>query len=278
MVDSVALGPDSQPGRRPERLRLPEPALSEAKRALCEAERRMSMSGKRLAEALHVSPRTWRSYKDPAEPGPPPDLVRRLDALLAERDETLGGQLTTLWGLPVVEEGRGPVLPSSETSPRPLDEGQANVPRRRRLALLAITLMAILTVGIAVRALVDQADDRATTTSAEITIYNKVVLDETRVREDVPAYLTISPRCLAKSTCGIEGTDVLETGMRVTAVCQTEGSFVTNRFGDTPNDENFDSTRWYGINLNGKFGYLSEVWVAKEHRGGLDLRSCEPSG
>lgn len=255
--------------------------MSEAKRALREAERRMAMSGKRLAEALHVSPRTWRSYKDPAEPGPPPDLVRRLDALLAERDESLRGELTALWGLPVVEEGRdgeGPVLPSSETSPRPLDDGQANVPRRRRVALLAITLMAVLTVGIAVRALVDQDDDPAAATSAEITIYNKVVLDETRMREDVPAYLTISPRCLAKSTCSIEGTDVLRTGMRVTAVCQTEGSFVTNRFGDTPNGDNFDSTRWYGISLNGKFGYLSEAWVAKEHRGGLNLRECEPSG
>ncbi len=77
--------------------------MHEAKAALQEAERRLGMSGRRLAEALHVSPRTWRSYKNPAEPGPTPDVVRRLDGLLAERDESMAGQLSALWGLPALD-------------------------------------------------------------------------------------------------------------------------------------------------------------------------------
>jgi hypothetical protein len=263
MGDTEGVRDHSRPGRPPERLRLSEPAMSEAKAALDDAEQRLGMSGRRLAELLHISPRTWRSYKDPAEPGPTPDVVQRLDALLAESDKGTRGELSRLWGMP----------PLSEAADGELTAAGAKVAPTRRVAVLAVLVAVAVGVGV-----VSSRDSDSGANETEVVVYNKVVLDETRMREDTPGYLTTSPDCLAKSQCGVEGTDFLRTGTRLKAVCQTEGMEVTNRFGDTPNPENFDSTRWYGVTVDGTFGYFPEVWVAKEYRGGLGLRRCEPSG
>lgn len=242
--------------------------MSKAKAALDDAEQRLDMSGRRLAEFLYISPRTWRSYKDPAEPGPTPDVVQRLDTLLAESGKGTRGELSRLWGMP----------PLSEAADGEQTAAGANLAPNSRVAvpaILAVLVVVAVAVGVGV---VSSRDSESGAHEAEVVVYNKVVLDETKMREDTPGYLTTSPDCLAKSQCGVESTDFLRTGTRLKAVCQTEGMEVTNRFGDTPNPENFDSTRWYGVTVDGTFGYFPEVWVAKEHRGGLGLRRCEPSG
>lgn len=78
--------------------------------------------------------------------------------------------------------------------------------------------------------------------------------------------------------CALPGTNVA-TATWLTAVCQTVGRTTTNGNDTTPIDSHnpgrSTSDRWYGIRLkDDRFGYLSEVWVAPEHRGGLALPQC----
>ena len=50
---------------------------------------------------------------------------------------------------------------------------------------------------------------------------------------------------------------------------------VLNGTIDDGNPGLFESTRWYGIQLpDGRFGYISEVWIRDADRGGLDLPHC----
>jgi hypothetical protein len=113
-------------------------------------------------------------------------------------------------------------------------------------------------------------------------VHNVVTDGATAVREDTAAYLSARPEIYCKSRgCALDGPN-LHTSDRLTVVCQVAGDRTTN--GDdstTVDDANphlYTSTLWYGARLSdGRLGYLSEVWVADDDRGGLDLPRC-PAG
>lgn len=99
------------------------------------------------------------------------------------------------------------------------------------------------------------------------------------MREDAPAYLsTVTRNFCKRDGCALAGTDV-GSGAVLTAECTTLGDRTTNGQDnsaiDDANPALYTSTRWYGIRWSdGRFGYISEVWIAGQHRGGLGLRSC----
>lgn len=110
-----------------------------------------------------------------------------------------------------------------------------------------------------------------------VTIFNKVVLDENNMREDSPSYLSKRTVNMCKKLgCAVTNTGY-GTGDKVRALCKTTGEANTNRFGDTPNKDNYDSTLWYLIvGPDGPVGYLSDVWINPTQRGGLKLPECDP--
>lgn len=112
-----------------------------------------------------------------------------------------------------------------------------------------------------------------------ITVYNMVTNGGTQMREDTPAYLSKVTQNYCKSNgCALSGTD-MKTGAQITAVCHAQGARTTNgedhRSIDDANPGLYQSTLWYGIRWgDGRFGYISEVWINSAHRGGLGLPGC----
>lgn len=112
-----------------------------------------------------------------------------------------------------------------------------------------------------------------------ITVDNRVTNGSTQMREDVPAYLsTVTRNYCKRDGCALSGTDV-NNGAALTAECTILGDRTTNGQDNSSIDDGnpglYTSTRWYGIRWgDGRFGYISEVWIASGHRGGLGLRSC----
>jgi Cutinase/von Willebrand factor type A domain len=101
------------------------------------------------------------------------------------------------------------------------------------------------------------------------------------MREDpIPARLTTQPwKFCGSRGCNINGTERVSGQSYEWAICQTQGERTTNGHdtdaGDDANPLRFESTRYYGVRLaNGVFGYVSEVWIRGEDRGGLGLRQC----
>ncbi len=78
--------------------------------------------------------------------------------------------------------------------------------------------------------------------------------------------------------CALSGTD-MGSGAVITAEYTVIGNRTTNgQDNSTIDDGNpglYTSTRWYGIRWgDGRFGYISEVWIRADFRGGLGLRNC----
>ncbi len=113
-----------------------------------------------------------------------------------------------------------------------------------------------------------------------LTIDNRVTNGATQMREDTPAYLSTVTHNFCKSDgCMLANTDVLDSGDRVNAYCQTSGDRTTNgQDNSSIDDQNpalFESRRWYGIRwADGRTGYISEVWIAAGDRGGVGLPAC----
>lgn len=114
--------------------------------------------------------------------------------------------------------------------------------------------------------------------SRTVSVMNQVT-SGLEMLEDTPSYLsTMTASGCKRDGCALEGTDV-GTGDELTATCQTLGPRVTN--GDdttTADDANpalADSRLWYGIRWpDGRFGFLSEVWLHADDHGGLELPLC----
>lgn len=116
-------------------------------------------------------------------------------------------------------------------------------------------------------------------TTRQITVDNRVTNGATQMREDTPAYLsTVTHNYCKRDGCALSGTDV-GSGNTLTAECTLAGDRTTNGQDNSSIDDSnpglYSSTRWYGIRWgDGRFGYISEVWIASQFRGGLSLRVC----
>lgn len=116
-------------------------------------------------------------------------------------------------------------------------------------------------------------------TTAALVVDNRVTNGSTAMREDTPAYLsTVTRNFCKRDGCALGGTDV-GSGNGLTAECTVIGDRTTNgQDNSTIDDGNaglYSSTRWYGIRWgDGRFGYISEVWIRGQDRGGKGLRGC----
>jgi hypothetical protein len=114
---------------------------------------------------------------------------------------------------------------------------------------------------------------------AVVAIDNRVTNGAGMREDDAPAYLSAVTENYCRSRgCMVAGTE-MGSGHQVVATCQVTGARTTNGHDSDPaddaNPERFESTRWYRIAWpDGRTGYLSEVWVAAAHRGGLGLPGC----
>lgn len=117
---------------------------------------------------------------------------------------------------------------------------------------------------------------------AQIVVDNRVVVDAVGLVPDVgPAYLSVRPvpRCVVQvPTCKITGSDFVD-GQAVDAVCFVFGEGMTNMdFGSLTarlNPARVTSSLWYGVrDRQGRVGYISEVYLTPESRGGLGLARC----
>ncbi|WP_075735885.1 hypothetical protein [Streptomyces acidiscabies] len=113
----------------------------------------------------------------------------------------------------------------------------------------------------------------------EITVYNKVTDGPTLMREDKPGYLSeVTKNFCARNGCSLPDTE-LRTGDRITAVCQTVGERTTNGEDNNARDDGNSglakSELWYGIRAaDGRFGYISAIWIEPGRRDGLGLPNC----
>lgn len=111
-------------------------------------------------------------------------------------------------------------------------------------------------------------------------VYNKVTSGPERMREDIePVTLSTKPVafCGGRDVC-IEETERETGGTYDAAVCQREGEAITNGQDTGGSDDDnpglFTSKLYYGVRLDDTFGYVSEVWIDPEDRGGLGLPPC----
>ena len=117
-------------------------------------------------------------------------------------------------------------------------------------------------------------------TTITITVQNQVASGpDSLVEDSSPAYLSTKtePSCSRKG-CKVAGTE-LATGASLMAVCRTNGAQMYNYNLDSVASENnpnrVASTLWYRVVLaDGRAGFISEVYVVPNDRGGKDLPVC----
>ncbi|MEU7478349.1 helix-turn-helix transcriptional regulator [Lentzea sp. NPDC042327] len=213
-------------------------------------------------------------------------------------NKALVGDVLQALGLDADEVGswlaRHDRLTAGRTAARSVDVAAEQTPpatRRHvnRLAVAAVAIGLAVGSGFALTTAFDSdgftkaVDGRATDPppgSKEVLVQNKVAIGPTTLREDdSPSYLssrTVS-RC-TQNDCKLAGTDVY-SGARLTAYCRTDGEWLTNADisseGIKQNPGLVASQIWYGIYwVDGRRGFISEVYLEEGYRGGLDLPPC----
>src|SRR4051794_11827321 len=191
--------------------------------------------------------------------------------------------------------GTTPEEPAPVTGPAPEPRG-GELPAVRRRLVLGVAAAVVAAAAVLVGGLVAtaQEDDRGAAAGAtalsvvrvggdrEVVVHNVVTNGASAVREDTAAYLSSRPEIYCKSRgCAIDGLN-FHTSDRLRVTCQVAGDRTTNGDDSTTQDDAnpalYSSTLWYGVRLSdGRMGYLSEVWVRDDDRGGLALPRC-PTG
>lgn len=116
--------------------------------------------------------------------------------------------------------------------------------------------------------------------AAVITVQNMVAQGPDQLIEDAtPSFLstTTQPYC-ANADCKLGGSEAA-TGAKFVAVCQVTGTEMFNYNLDSSESRNnphrASSSLWYMAKLpDGRAGYISEVYIAPEDRGGKGLPEC----
>lgn len=113
-----------------------------------------------------------------------------------------------------------------------------------------------------------------------LTVDNRTTNGLGMSQDGTPLRLTSEKRIFCgRIGCNINGTERTHGQTYDAAVCQSTGERFTNGNDhdavDDANPELFESTRYYGVRLvDGTFGWVSEVWIRAQDRGGLDLPVC----
>jgi hypothetical protein len=162
---------------------------------------------------------------------------------------------------------------------------RVTLPQLPAAGATALVLAAALVALLAPHA--GRSDDASSVTApAERPVRSILVVDNrvtnaNTMREDrTPVSLTSRPDVYCGSgNCNIAHTTRSSGQTYDGAVCQTTGKRTTNgNDGDPADDSNpylFESTRYYGVRLGDRtFGFVSEVWLRAEDRGGLGLPGC----
>lgn len=115
--------------------------------------------------------------------------------------------------------------------------------------------------------------------SRTITVQNKYLVGASGMAEDsIPAYLSsrMEPRCRVNG-CMLDGTE-MASGDTITVTCYAHGAAMTNQNQSISDDDNnpnrADSSLWYYGTRSGQRGFISEVYITSQHRGGLGLPVC----
>ncbi len=150
------------------------------------------------------------------------------------------------------------------------------------VALLASSAAAIAVISSnASQGLVRSAMPAPTNTLIGLVVSNKVAVGQDALIEDsTPVYLsrTPVPYCAARK-CKVPGTEMW-SGAFMNVTCVISGAWMTNYNLDAPeskiNPHRYASSLWYKGSISGsdKTGFLSEVYIAAEYRGGLGLPVC----
>ena len=182
--------------------------------------------------------------------------------------------------------------PESELAPNAAMTASANTMMRYLLrrdmpngwvAVLSAALIAmtLFKVGYGSRQPAPQPIVSASSNSrALIIVQNKVALGTNELLEDAtPAYLSTepSPFCASRK-CKVDGTD-FASGAALVAVCHIHGTEMFNYNLDSPeskeNPHRARSTLWYKVTFpNGLAGFISEVYIDPDDRGGVGLPAC----
>jgi len=112
-----------------------------------------------------------------------------------------------------------------------------------------------------------------------VVVSNQRTNGPTMVEDEQPLVLSTEPVnfCAQAHTC-VPGV-ALHTGDTVVALCQhPDGQVATNGNPQDPGDDVNPglsvSTRWYKVRWHDVVGYVAEVWLREDARGGLGLPSC----
>jgi len=173
----------------------------------------------------------------------------------------------------------GTVAPPGEPGPpRPAPRPRAS--RTARVAA-ALTLVALAAAGVSARLwLTESHQPPGHRDFASVVVQNKVAVGRNTLAEDrSPAYLSTKtvPFC-ARRGCKLPGTEMW-SGARLVVSCWTRGERLTNKDvtseGVEANTGGATSDLWYAAKWkDGRTGYLSEIYVTPEGRGGVGLARC----
>ncbi|NRQ36941.1 helix-turn-helix transcriptional regulator [Nonomuraea sp. NN258] len=209
---------------------------------------------------------------------PTPDLLTALvQALGEEHPDRWLQKLNQAQGTP-----QNPTTPPACPEPAPQPAPPSRPGPARKTLLLASSVMVLLIALVALSLIRpwQAGDSTDPPLTRAITVHNKVVTGADQMREDdTPAYLSAGPRNYCRTNgCKLSDTEV-STGQTLVAHCQTTGERATNG-NDSQSNDNVNpglhtSTRWYGITWrDGRTGYIAEIWIHPDHRGGLNLPAC----
>lgn len=128
------------------------------------------------------------------------------------------------------------------------------------------------------------AEPQAPVLRRRLIVDNRLANGPRMVEDTYPTQLQTRPWVFCnRRKCMItdKGTERFSGGVYEWATCQTQGDRMTNGndsdASDDANPELYESRLYYGITQDdGLFGYVSEVLVRAEDRGGLGLPECPP--
>jgi hypothetical protein len=145
--------------------------------------------------------------------------------------------------------------------------------------------LVLLGAGVALGRAIDRAGRPPADDGPARGIEGRTALIDTRttsgshVDQQYQAYLSTETlnRCRGLG-CAVPGS-TLVTGDRVTLTCLTHGERVTNGNDASPLDDSnellAESSWWFGaVDTEGRWGFIAEVWVHPDDRGGGGLPFC----